>query len=390
MQSEARRADKILSFFTAEGDTNAHSLPSDRLDNCTNGKKKDKPNKVVPTLDLGMDTDKKGENETTKSSARDKFERQLIKNKSKKDKDAQEKKEAKRNRSAARPMDIMTKEMRSKTQTLLVHNHESKIPVRSKPSMYTKADELGRTAHIKKSNTADDSNIKKSKTADDSLRTTLRFNRLTNTHDKGKLETEKEDTDVSIYNEAIQRQRSKTVTESEKRIRSSEYGNPMNPRLRPMALKPRSATVSSSVTTRKRESSARSTKSSTLEITSFSHDDSRPIASDRQKAKWELIATTITEENNKTENTNANTSLENEDPTPKSSPKRAGKNDESTRELAKIHEVLREESTHSDLLSQTELQLRLSSIKKKVEVRKRGRDSRSSFGSDLDSSFQDR
>ncbi|XP_053404803.1 uncharacterized protein LOC123553757 [Mercenaria mercenaria] len=130
-------------------------------------------------------------------------------------------------------------------------------------------------------------------------------------------------------------------------------------------------------------------KSSKTDITSFSREESRPIASGRDKGTWELIPTTITEESNKTEMTNGNTSLEDEEPTPKSSPRKAGKSGDSTRELAKIGEVLREESTHSDLLSQTELQLRLSSIKKKVEVRKRGRDSRSSYSSDLDDSMLD-
>jgi hypothetical protein len=256
---------------------------------------------------------------------------------------------------------------RSKTHTILVHKNESKIPVRNKALTGDSDADLNKTEPIRSS------------LLDESFKSEIKAKRLSKTNDKMKTESE---LTSDIYNQALQRQKSKAVLELEKKVRSSGYGNPVNPTLRPMALKPRSATLSSSIK-KTRNSSAKSTKSS-LDLTSFAREDSRPLADVHDKSKWELIPTTIKEESNKSEMANGNVSLEDEDPTPKNSPKRSDKRTDSTRELEKIHEMLREESTHSDLLSQTQLQLRLSSIKKKVEVRKRGRDSRSSYGSDLD------
>ncbi|XP_052217953.1 uncharacterized protein LOC127835558 [Dreissena polymorpha] len=276
---------------------------------------------------------------------------------------------------------------KSKTQTLLVHATDSKIPVTTKASFNKSADDIKSQPDEKRLNSAD------------KMRNDLKTRKLTNLNDRLKLVTStKSVTNLDIIEEASERQKSKFAQEYEKKVRSSGYGNPVNPKLRPMALKPRSATVGTTPrkeTAEERQISARSSKSSAEKaFVSLKKEDARPIISGRKEAKWELIATnntngTTEKESEGTTNGDANTSLEDEDPTVKSSHRAADMSYSSRTGLTKISEIVREESSSSDLPGRTELEIRLSSIKRKVEVRKRGRDSRSSFGSDLDTSFQD-
>lgn len=189
----------------------------------------------------------------------------------------------------------------------------------------------------------------------------------------------------------IQNKRTRTAIELAKRVRSSGYGQTVNPRLRPMALNPRSASKPS--TMNQRESSAKSKASSktAVSVQELLRDNSRPIITGKEDQKWEISPSTVDEETHRSgQNSDPETirdSLEGEDPL---SPKEIPKNGKyPTREtarsdLVKIEEILREESTSSDLLDQSVLQERLSSIKRKVEYRRRGIESRSSMGSDFD------
>ena len=191
--------------------------------------------------------------------------------------------------------------------------------------------------------------------------------------------------DVAIV-EKLPRQQSKFATELANRVRSSGYGAPVNPKLRPVSLKPRSASMVSSKV--KRESSASSSKSVTI---GMNREISRPILANKTQSKWELVQKTIKEEYPSKEigleTGRTNSTLEHEDPSPKTSTRLEQKGRiNQRRSLQSIDELLREESTGS-ILDPSVLQQRLSSIKKKVEVRKRGRDSRSSLGSDLDSTL---
>ena len=353
-----RNANEILYPFAVDGDKNSNALKSpvttDKAEKLDNSVKTDTSVSSIPKLDLSNHREKRARSTKNLESSREK--RESKENNKAENEDAKEERKKSAN---------LRSKSRSKTHTILVHKNESKIPVRNKTLTGEKNVDLNKTEPIKKS------------LLDDSFKSEVKARRLSSTNEK--LKSERELT-ADIYSQALQRQKSKTAMDLEKKVRSSGYGNPVNPRLRPMALKPRSATLSSSVPKPLRNSSAKSSKS----LASFSREDSRPIADGHDKGKWELIPTTIKEESNKPEVTNGNKSLENEDPTPKNSSRKSDKSTDSSRELAKIQEMLREESTHSDLLSQTQLQLRLSSIKKKVEVRKRGRDSRSSYGSDLD------
>ena len=188
----------------------------------------------------------------------------------------------------------------------------------------------------------------------------------------------------------IQGKRTRTAIELAKRVRSSGYGVTVNPKLRPMALKPKSAAPSSPVN--QRESSAKSKSSSKTAITvqDLLRDDSRPILAGKEDHKWE-ISPAVDEDtyrsNQNGEADNLKDSLEDEDPlTPKEISKNTRYTNRETarRDLVKIEEILREESTSSDLLDQSVLQERLSSIKRKVECRRRGLDSRSSMGSEFD------
>lgn len=361
-RSDKRNANGNLYSFAADDNMSRNSIASPTSPK--DSRKHDQSDQTVPKLDLNSPKEKeKAIQEKAKNSARIRTsQKDDIKNK------AAEKKDENRKASATKPKQLSS-DIRSKTQTLIV----SKIPVRNNISV-NKSEDLNNTVPLVRTS------------LDKSAKDIYKSKMLNNLNEKRKLENGKEKTDTDILNQAVQRQKSKTALEYEKKIRSSGYGNPVNPRLRPLALKPKSATVSSTVPKLRRDSSAKSTKSSIL----VSREDSRPFAETKNSGKWELVPTTIKEETSKNEVFNGNKSLEDEDPTPGNSPRKTGRSDDITRELAKIHEISREETTHSDLLSQTELQIRLSSIKKKVEVRKRGRDSRSSVGSELDSSFQDR
>ena len=193
------------------------------------------------------------------------------------------------------------------------------------------------------------------------------------------------------------RRRTRTALVLAKRVRSSGYGVSVNPKLRPMALKPKSASRPSAPD--QRETSAKSKGSSSVGVfvAALLRENSRPIVTGKEDQRWEIIPSTIDEETHRTkqdnDTENVRSSLEEEDPL---SGRESGKpptrltNRETARsELVRIEEILREESTSSDLLDQSVIQERLSSIKRKVEYRRRGMDSRSSMGSEFDA-FMDR
>ena len=188
--------------------------------------------------------------------------------------------------------------------------------------------------------------------------------------------------------------RTRTAIELSKRVRSSGYGVSVNPKLRLMALKPKSASRPS--TQNQRESSAKSKSGSNtaVSIPNLLRDNSRPIVTGKDDQRWEIIPSTIDEETHRTvqEPDTVRDSLEEEVPLSDRESAKVTKltNRETARsDLVKIQEVLREESTSSDLLDQSVIQERLSSIKRKVEYRRRGIDSRSSMGSEFDA-FMDR
>ncbi|XP_052783349.1 uncharacterized protein LOC128219568 isoform X1 [Mya arenaria] len=265
---------------------------------------------------------------------------------------------------------------KSKTQTLLIHKNGLKIPVADKSLLNKSIDASAMTAQANNIS-SDDKKIKQD----------LKTRKLTNLNDRIKLTATKGLTDLDIIKEAKERQKSKLTHDYEKNVRSSGYGNPINPRLRPLALKPKSASVvisSSKLQREQRQISARSNKSDTDSIPlSARKADKRLIGNEKNDSQWELVPTTIIEEPPKHEQSatgNLNKSLEDEVPTPRMT-NRLG--------LTQIREIEREGSATSVVPGKTELEIRLSSIKRKVEVKKRGRDSRSSFGSDLDASFLD-
>ena len=194
----------------------------------------------------------------------------------------------------------------------------------------------------------------------------------------------------------IQTKRTRTAVELSKRVRSSGYGQTVNPKLRPMALKPRSASKPTNMNQRESSAKSKSSAKAAVTVQDLFRDNSKPIITGKEDQKWEIIPSTVDEDTHRSsinlEPDNIKDSLEGEDPlTPKESPKTAKyPNRETARsELVKIEEILREESTSSDLLDQSILQERLSSIKRKVEYKRRGLDSRSSMGSDFDA-FMDR
>ena len=193
------------------------------------------------------------------------------------------------------------------------------------------------------------------------------------------------------------RRRTRTALVLAKRVRSSGYGVSVNPKLRPMALKPKSASRPSAPDQRETSAKSKGSSSVGVSVAALLRENSRPIVTGKEDQRWEIIPSTIDEETHRTkqdnDTENVRSSLEEEDPL---SGRESGKpttrltNRETARsELVRIEEILREESTSSDLLDQSVIQERLSSIKRKVEYRRRGMDSRSSMGSEFDA-FMDR
>ena len=250
------------------------------------------------------------------------------------------------------------------------HKQESKIPVslRLRAKLTEKNDDM----------TDDENDLK-----EDNLNKTEQFERRT-------LET--------LTSEmTLQNKRTRTAVELAKRVRSSGYGQTVNPRVQPMALKPRSAKKTTISNVRESSANSKSSAKAVLRVQDLLRDNSKPILIGKDDQKWEIIPSTIDEDTHRS-GTNSGPdnvvkeSLESEDPlSPKDSPASAKYPQKETArsDLVKIEEILREESTHSDLLDQSVLQERLSSIKKKVEYKRRGLDSRSSMGSDFDA-FMDR
>ena len=194
----------------------------------------------------------------------------------------------------------------------------------------------------------------------------------------------------------LQTKRTRTAVELAKRVRSSGYGQTVNPKVRPMALKPRSAKRPTNTNVRECSANSKSSAKAVLTVQDLFRDNSKPIITGKEDQKWEVVPSTIDEDTHRSsgnsEPDNVKDSLESEDPlSPKESPKTSKYSQKETArsDLMKIDEILREESTHSDLLDQSILQERLSSIKKKVEYKRRGLDSRSSMGSEFDA-FMDR
>lgn len=271
-------------------------------------------------------------------------------------------------------------ERRSRTQTTIVQKRTSKIPVRAKS---------GKTFNGSKDfneSTAKDSEIQER--SDDLFKAKIKARRLVSLNEK--LKNEK---DFGSANEAKGAWKSRTALLYDREVRSSGYGAPVHPNLRPVALKPRSATTTQFASRQRSQRSATSMRSIKLDKSlEASRKENGPTTVSQPDVKRELVP--VMEEQSKKDRTKISGkvqtqgSIENEDPTTRRSSKRNEAPNRS--ELAKINEVPREESITSEVLDQSELQSRLSSIKKKVEVRKRRGDSRSSFGSDLDISFQDR
>lgn len=249
-------------------------------------------------------------------------------------------------------------EFKSKTQTINVHKQGSKIPVRAKAEIKVdNSDDVKAVADLDK---------KKIGTNDASV-TATRLQTLSYLNERLKGDSE-----LGILTEANERRKTRTALEYEKRVRSSGYGSTGNPNVRPA----RSATGMSSAIRQQRQRSAISTKSSTM-------DKSYPDGLKDERSN--LLAKTNAKP---FEVKSGNAWLESVELNPNSMSKR-GEVTHRT-ELTKINEIVREESANSEIPDQSELQIRLSSIKRKVEVRKRRGDSRSSFGSDLDTSFKDR
>ena len=259
--------------------------------------------------------------------------------------------------------------IKSKTQTLIVHKHGSKIPVRAKVGdLNDIADDVKAVEELGK---------KKSKPTGTHISSETKFKALTTLNErlKGNIE-------VGIMTEALERRKTRTTLESDKRIRSSGYGAPGNANVRPKG----SATRVSSAIKQTRERSTASTISKTTDT--INPDETNEVRN---------RAASITRSNLKVTKASTKPGSLNDigevlvgigESAMKGQSKRGDVTHRT--ELSKIREIVREESENSDIPDQSELQMRLSSIKRKVEVRRRRGDSRSSFGSDLDSSFQDR
>lgn len=259
---------------------------------------------------------------------------------------------------------------RSKTQTLIVHKHGSKIPVRARSGAILNSSidsEMSYTAL--QSQTLD---------LDESTKTKLKARKLNSLNDKFKGESE-----TGVVAEVKEQRKSHTAVEYEKRVRSSGYGAPIHPNLRPA----RSATLTSSAFRQKRQRSVTSAKSLVVKAQKPT-PDSFVKPNDTMKDKTAAAVVRETHKSNVFEKLNRRLVKE-QDTTNQFSLPKIGEISHRT-ELTKISEIVREESTTSELPDEPELQARLSAIKRKVEVRRRRGDSRSSFGSDLDTSFQDR
>ena len=260
--------------------------------------------------------------------------------------------------------------IKSKTQTLIVHKHGSKIPVRAKVGdLNDIADDVKAVEELGK---------KKSKPTGTHISSETKFKALTTLNErlKGNIE-------VGIMTEALERRKNRTTLESDKRIRSSGYGAPGNATVRPIG----SATRVSSAIKQTRERSTASTISKTTDtINPDETNDVRNRAAPITRSNLKVTLKASTKPGSLNDIGEVLVGIG------ESAMKGQSKRGDVTHrtELSKIREIVREESENSDIPDQSELQMRLSSIKRKVEVRRRRGDSRSSFGSDLDSSFQDR
>lgn len=252
-------------------------------------------------------------------------------------------------------------ETKSKTQTFLVHKHGSKIPVRTKiESKVDNSEDVKAVADLdKKTETNDAPSV------------AARSQKLSHLNQKLKG-----DVKLGIVVQSLELRKTRTALDYEKRVRSSGYGAPGTSNVQPVS----SVTPTSSAIRQRRQTSATLSKSLTTD--KLNPDESK-------NSKRDLLAKTNARAGSaKAISTNRNACLETEDQAKRSQSKR-GEVTHRT-ELTKISEIVREESANSEIPNQSELQIRLSAIKRKVEVRKRRGDSRSSFGSDLDTSFQDR
>ena len=251
--------------------------------------------------------------------------------------------------------------IKSKTQTLIVHKHGSKIPVRAKVG------DLNDIADDVKA--VEDLDKKKAKP--------------TGTHISSETKCKALNIEVGIMTEALERRKNRTTLESDKRIRSSGYGAPGNANVRHIG----SATRVSSAIKQTRERSTSSTISKTTDtINPDETNDVRNRAAPITRSNLKVTLKASTKPGSLNDIGEVLVGIG------ESAMKGQSKRGDVTHrtELSKIREIVREESENSDIPDQSELQMRLSSIKRKVEVRRRRGDSRSSFGSDLDSSFQDR
>ena len=345
----------------------------------TLGKEKTKSNVSVPNLDLGGEKHSKkkklNNSDTNSSNPSDKLGPDAKPKAKTPDKDET-------------PKEKRFTAIKSKTQTLIVHK-SLKDKTSSKSLLNTSIDTSVNTLSSSKEN----GRIKSA----NKLLSYLKTKRLTNLNDKIKSgdKIKADNNDLGIIREANERQSLKSTNLRENKTRStslSSLNSSLNVTNQAQVYKPKSATVSATKTKYQhdqREESAK-TKTKKLETTAPESNSDTSIPSTKAILKGSIVNHTAkdvkaTPRSSKEDISNIKPVITTVPVENKMTPRNANKTG-----LSKIKELEREESSVSVFPGRTELEIRLSTIKRKVEVKRRGRDSRSSFGSDLDVSVLDR